>query len=141
MQSFIESHHTSKSQEFHQQKKAGGVNSTGMEQTSDSLSTIWLFDHNAIVQHFVSEFPIQIMCISCNQDPAKAGILRERFYIGHQCRSKSSVLIGCVNYDITQIVRRGLVTDHSCKTDQLFFVIKIHAITRRIVHGLPDLFC
>ena len=78
VQSFIEYHHTSKSQEFHQQKKAGGVNSTEMEQTSDSLSAIWLFDHNAIVQHFVSEFPIQIMRISCDQDPAKAGILRER---------------------------------------------------------------
>ena len=72
-------------------------------QTSDSLSAILLFDHNAIVQHFVSEFPIQIMCIPSDQYPAEAGILRERFYIGHQCRSKSSVLIGCVNYDITQI--------------------------------------
>ena len=44
-------------------------------QTSDSLSAILLFDHNAIVQHFVSEFSIQIMRISSDQDHAEAGIL------------------------------------------------------------------
>ena len=65
-------------------------------QTSDRLTAISLFDHNAIVQHFVSEFPIQIMRIPSDQDPAEAGILRERFYIGHQCRSKSSVPINVI---------------------------------------------
>ena len=93
--------------------KNGQDHPTLTPQAETCPSAIQRLDHNTAIQHFIPEFSIQIMSVSCNQNPSKTGIFWQGFYIGHQRIPQPHVLIVRINNDIAQIIGRGIVADNS----------------------------